>query len=655
MVDATAIKRASQRSGDMVLPDDVGQLPRAIGAIERQCHARTLVGLTDVLLSVKVFGQMGDPMSISLRTTPWLATSNGHHARRLVNSASTDKGANMSGIGPHMRAPSSGKSRLRKVTVASAAASLAISGAIVGLGTGTANASSHREAPLVAGDPLVDNTDVYAFVSPDKSDTVTLISNWIPFEEPNGGPNFYPFRAGAWYDINIDNNGDGRADIVYRWVFSNQDKRGTKTFLYNDGPVTSLNDANLLFKQTYSLKKWEGGKWTKLAHGIAAPSNVGKASMPNYASLRAASIASVRGGGKSFAGQADDPFFLDLRVFDLLYGTNLKEAGHDTLAGYNVNTIALQVPKNEVALKDNATRNPVVGIWSTTSQQTLALSAGKATPRGKYIQVSRLGNPLVNELVVPAGLKDAFNSIPPYVDHTIAPVVQKVLKPEVPMLIEKIYGIPAPKTPRNDLVEIFLTGIAKKAPTLDGSVAPIQADLNSQILNKDVNPKWFVPAEELRLNLAVPVTRSPSRLGVLAGDFQGFPNGRRLADDVVDIGLQALEGAAQTGKIVTALAAGDGVNANEVAFGSSFPYVALPNTGSVNEASGSMSSAKSSSVAPLGTNGSSNGGGTTDAATTSSFPVAASVTLGLAAAALLAAGLTAARRRRTQQVGPITA
>ena len=454
----------------------------------------------------------------------------------------------------------------------------ALAAAAVGMMPGTANASSHREAPLTAADPQIDNTDVYAFTSPDDKtqSTVTLIANWIPFEEPNGGPNFYPWAAGAHYDINIDNNGDGKADIVYRWTFTNHDTRGTNTFLYNNGPVTSLNDPNLLFKQTYTLQEIAGGRTTTISTGTAAPSDVGPASMPNYAALRTAAIAPVVGGGTTFAGQADDSFFLDLRVFDLLYGANLKESGQNTLAGYNVNTIALKVPKAALALNKNTTRNPVIGVWSSTEKQTLQLTAGKATPSGPFVQVSRLGNPLINEVIVPTGLKDAFNSIPPSVDHTIPAVVKRVTNPEVPALLQAIYGLKAPATPRNDLVEIFLTGISKN------SGGPIKADLNSQLLNADVTPANFVPSEELRLNMAVPLTAKPNRLGVLANDLQGFPNGRRLTDDVVDIELQALEGAAQTGKLVPALAAGDGVNANEVAFSSAFPYVALPHDTSVN-------------------------------------------------------------------------
>ena len=470
--------------------------------------------------------------------------------------------------------------RLHRLGVTALVTGLAAA-AVVG-GAGPSSASSHREAPLIAGDPAVDNTDLYAFVSPDKPSTVTLIANWLPFQEPNGGPNFYPWQAGAHYDINIDNDGDAVADVVYRWTFSNADKRGTDTFLYNNGPVTSLTDPNLLYRQRFTLSVIKDSVTTKLAAGTVAPSRVGNASMPDYGALRAKSVIEVAGGGRTFVGQADDPFFLDLRVFDLLYGQDLSETGQDTLRGYNVNSLALQVPKSMLALGADPADNPVIGIWSSTSKQTMQLGTGTATPTGSYVQVSRLGNPLVNEVVVPSGLKDAFNGISPDVDATMQAVVDRVTHPELPQLIESLYGIPAPETPRNDLVEIFLTGIAKDAPTLDSSVAPIQADLNSQILNADADPTHFVPSEMLRLNMAVAPTRKPYRLGVLAGDFQGFPNGRRLTDDVLDIAVQAVEGAAQSGELVEALASGDGVDANERAFGATFPYVALPNTEAVN-------------------------------------------------------------------------
>ncbi|MEV8632865.1 DUF4331 domain-containing protein [Streptosporangium sp. NPDC051023] len=425
-------------------------------------------------------------------------------------------------------------------------------------------ASSHREAPMIAGDPRNDNTDVYAFVSPDKAETVTLLANFIPFEEPNGGPNFYQFDTNSHYNVKIDSDGDGLPNIVYQWTFRDEDRRGTDTFLYDNGPVTSLGDENLLFRQRYTLKRiTSGGVRTLVQNGIVAPSNTGPASMPDYATLRAQSIKDLPGGGKAFAGQSDEAFFADLRVFDLLYGGNLSEVGQDTFKGYNVHTLALQVPKDEVALKGDATRNPVIGVWSTVD---------KWSPRG-YVQVSRLGQPLVNEVVVPAGLKDAFNALSPNKDADVPAVVKRVTDPELPRLLEAIYGLKAPKTPRQDLVEIFLTGIAK-------ANGPIKADLNSQILNKDAGR--LRPSEMLRLNMAIPPAATPNRLGVLAGDLQGFPNGRRLGDDVIDIAIQAMAGAAQTGKLVDALATGDKVNGNDKPFDTRFPYIPLPGNTSVN-------------------------------------------------------------------------
>jgi hypothetical protein len=476
--------------------------------------------------------------------------------------------------------------RLATVLRAGAATVVAAGVALAGLGPVTSAASSHREAPLVAADPAVDNTDLYAFVSPERAGYVTFIANWQPFEEPNGGPNFYPFATDAVYNINVDSDGDAKADAVFRWTFQNVDKRGGKTFLYANGPVTSLDDENLLFRQTYTLESSFHGEpfKTRITGAPVAPSRVGQATMPDYAKLRADANKRLPGGWNTFAGQADDPFFLDLRVFDLLYGGDLSEVGQDTLAGYNVNTIALQVPFSDVALKGDAKRNPVIGIWTTT-ERTKTRLAGPANAaadirNAERVQVSRLGNPLVNEVVVPAELKDAFNSIGPDKDAGIPAVVARVTDPELPKLIEGIYKVPAPPAPRNDLVEIFLTGITTKAN------GPIKADLNSQLNNADVNASNFRPSEMLRLNLGVPVTAQPNRLGVLAGDLQGFPNGRRLTDDVVDISVQAVEGAAQTGKIVDALAAGDKVDANDNGFSGEFPYLALPNVSSVNKGGG---------------------------------------------------------------------
>ncbi|MFD3805511.1 DUF4331 domain-containing protein [Streptomyces sp. NPDC058611] len=462
------------------------------------------------------------------------------------------------------------------------------------LAPGVSAASSHREAPLIAGDPRADNTDVYAFTSPDKSDTVTLLANWIPFEEPNGGPNFYAFADDARYNIKIDNTGDGVSDVTYTWRFRSSYRDDANQFLYNTGPVTTLNDPDLNFRQVYDLVVTTGGKSTVLLSGVpAAPSRVGPASMPNYASLRNQAIFNLPGGGKTYAGQAEDSFFADLRVFDLLYGGDLSERGQDTLAGYNVNSVAIQVPKRLLALKGNTGRNPVIGVWSTTDRQGVQVSDSRTKHGDNWKQVSRLGNPLVNEVVVPIKFKDAFNTLNPDQDRTVQPVVDKVLDPILPKLIQQIYGIPAPATPRRDLFEIYLTGICK-------ACGPIQADLNAHRLNRDANLRRIVPAEELRLNMAVPPTARPNRYGVLAGDLAGFPNGRRLTDDVIDISLQAVEGAAQTGQLVPALADGDKVNANEVRFGTSFPYLALPHTKSVNSGPGTLQKSGTKNAAALG-------------------------------------------------------
>ena len=413
---------------------------------------------------------------------------------------------------------------------------LAASG-LAGLGPTAAHASSHREAPLISGAPQYDNTDVYAFVSPDDPDTVTMIANWIPFEEPAGGPNFYPFAKDARYNIKIDNDGDARPDIVYTWTFKDH-YRNAKTFLYNTGQVTSRGDPDLNFRQTYSLTRWQSGHGTTtLASGApVASSYVGKASMPDYESLRDSAITKVM-GGKSFAGQAEDPFFLDLRVFDLLYGGDLSEVGDDTLAGFGVNAIALQVDKKQLTQGND----PVVGIWSTTDRKD---------SRGHYRQVSRLASPLVNEVVVPVGMKDRFNASAPRNDAQFG---KHVTNPELPKLIKAVYGIAAPTTPRNDLVQAFLTGV----PGLN-------------------RPKHVRPSEQLRLNTSIPPTASPDRLGVIGGDTAGFPNGRRLTDDVVDIALQVVEGEL-TGN---ANDLGDAVDQNDVAFGDDFPYLAVPTSGS---------------------------------------------------------------------------
>ena len=512
--------------------------------------------------------------------------------------------------------------RRRAVAVLAVGATLASGSAL--LSPGTSSASSHREAPFVSNDPAIDNTDLYAFRSPDKPDTVSFVASWSPLQEPAGGPTYYPWATDAAYDINIDNNGDAKPDITYRWTFKDVDTRGTVdhgdkadhpapdgttikgngfggTFLYNDGPVKSFADKTLLFKQTYNLDEITYNvdgtvkATTSQLKDVGVPANnVGRASVPDFGKLRREAVAAGQipaavGGGQSYVGQTDDAFFLDLRVFDLLYGTDLKEVGFDTLTRYNVNTIALQLPRSEVAAAKSVTANPVVGIWSTTSRsstRTLAKTgaapgtAESTSPAATYdAQVSRLGNPLVNEVVVPANLKDYFNRSTPSQDGAL---LGKVTNPELPYLVELIYGIPNPnKVPghasRGDLVSVFLTGLAGLN----------SLDLNA-VVNKGTGQKAS-PAEYLRLNLTTPVTAKPNRLGAVGGDLQGFPNGRRLTDDIVDEALQVTEGvlfggpkatAAENAQAKAAATLGDGVNANDRPFMTSFPYIDDPFSGS---------------------------------------------------------------------------
>jgi hypothetical protein len=490
--------------------------------------------------------------------------------------------------------------RAIKRTAAGGAALAAVAGVIaIQAGPFSAIGSSHREAPLIAGDPRADNTDVYAFVSPDDPNSVTLISNWIPFEEPNGGPNFYTWADDTRYNILIDNDGDAFADLTYTWVFDTVVRDADGQFLNNTGPINSLDDPDLNVYQTYDLTvtDGDGNTTTLLGDGdgvtspgdpIAAPSVAGAASTPDYATLRDQATYALPGGGQTVATQADDPFFLDLRVFDLLYGADAMAVGTDTLAGYNVNALALQLPKSALAIDGDATSNPVIGVWSTTERRSAQVADGPGTPDDQFVQVSRLGNPLVNEVVVPLSLKDAFNAISPDVDATVQPVVDKVLDPVLPQLIESIYGVPAPPANRNDLFEIFLTGISVANAGVDGDPAVVlPVDLNSLDLNADAQASRGAgvplrPSEMLRLNMAVPPAATPNAMGVLAGDVAGFPNGRRLADDVVDIAVQAVEGAAQTGQLVSALATIDSVDRNDREFAGTFPYLALPHVDSVN-------------------------------------------------------------------------
>jgi hypothetical protein len=434
--------------------------------------------------------------------------------------------------------------------------------------TGSLRASSHREAPLTSQDPLADNTDVYAFVSKAHPDRVTLIANFIPFEEGYGGPNFFKFDDNVLYEIMVDNDADAVEDVTYQFRFRTS-IGNPNTFLYNTGPITSLDSTTFNVKQFYDVIRIEGRRRRGLGHQRVLgsnlptpPVNVGFRSTPNYGALAAQAVRTLADGSRVFAGQRDDPFFVDLNVFDLLAVPPADINNFDALAGKNVHTIALEVPMSELTrtgANPSSASDPaaIIGIWSTASRPNVTNRGnGREKHNNSYVQVSRLGQPLVNEVVIPLGSKDAFNALEPKQDAAALPFV---LDPEVPKLLLALFQIPSPPAPRNDLVTIFLTGIPG--------------------LNK---VEGGTPSEMLRLNMAIPPSMNPSPFGVLGGDLAGFPNGRRLTDDVVDIALRAMAGAtpltpAFNGGINAQL--GDGVPANDKPFLPDFPYVALPTAG----------------------------------------------------------------------------
>ena len=332
-------------------------------------------------------------------------------------------------------------------------------------------ASSHREAPAIAGDPGADNTDLYAFVSPDDPNSLTIIANYVPLEEPAGGPNFFPFDPAVKYAIRIDNNGDGKNDVTYSFRFSTKrtatNFAGIPTFLYNDGPITSLNDANLLVRQTYDV--WRNDD--KIANDVPVPPvNIGPRSTPNYAALAASAVKTLGDGTKVFAGQRDDAFFVDLgSIFDLAGLRPFNEAhdislpaapGIDDVDGYNTNSIALKIPLQKLT-KDHrlptGANDPdaVLGVWATASRKKFrTLNAdGSMSAWGPWQQVSRLGNPLINEVIIPTTKKDYWNSQRPSKDSQFA---KYYLAPELTAVADVLYNVagPAghvePRRPRGD-------------------------------------------------------------------------------------------------------------------------------------------------------------------------------------------------------------
>jgi hypothetical protein len=403
--------------------------------------------------------------------------------------------------------------------------------------------SSHREAPEISKDPVADSTDVYAFVSPDKPDTVTLIANYVPLESPAGGPNFFEFGDDVLYEIHIDTQGHSEPNITYQFRFQTQ-LPNPDTFLYNTAPITSLTSPAWNRRQTYSVTRVDGSGTHQLGSGlICPPCNIGPLSTPDYATaLAGPAVHELSDGSQVFAGQRAEGFYVDLgSIFDLLdlrpfqflqvYAKALgfKAApGVNTTQFVNVHSIALQVPISRVTISGR----PVIGVWTTASRQQVRLWDTEASQQvwsGPFTQVSRLGDPLINEVIIPLGKKDFWNTQQPEFDKQFA---QYYAQPEVAALLPALYPGVFPNlaaldkagTARADIEAILLTGI----PTgiIDGFTnftGPVQADM-------------------LRLNTSIPPAAKPNILGLLGGDVAGFPNGRRVFDDVVSVELRALAG-----------------------------------------------------------------------------------------------------------------
>jgi hypothetical protein len=451
--------------------------------------------------------------------------------------------------------------------------------------------SSHREAPEISKDPVADNTDTYAFVSPDDPKSVTIITNYIPLQDPPGGPNFFEFGDDVLYAIHVDNDGDGQPDITYEFRFESS-LRNPNTFLYNTGPISSLTDPNWNKRQSYSVTRVHqhesGESRTLLADELASPPcNIGPRSTPNYAALANAAVHTLGSGETVFAGQRNDGFFVDLgSIFDLgalrpvqnLHLIPLPAApGVDATSTLNVHAIAIKVPiarltRDGSTPTDPASHKAVLGVWGSASRRKTRLiecdTDGHADA-GPWVQVSRLGNPLFNEVIVPLGEKDGWNRHRPANDATYLKYVQH---PELAALLPVLYPgvfphLAALKAPRADLVAILLTGLPPGVvPGFQNYTGPTYADM-------------------LRLNVAIPPAANPNPLGLLGNDPAGFPNGRRVADDVVTIELRAIAGltyhlvnnAYSPDAAISAVTQGLTPAADR--YQAAFPYLGLPHDG----------------------------------------------------------------------------
>lgn len=399
-----------------------------------------------------------------------------------------------------------------------------------------ARASSHREAPRIAEDQYADNTDVYTFISPTDPDKLVIVANYVPLLLGASGPNYYKFSDSVRYEIKIDNDGDAVEDITYRYAFSTAVKNGG-TFLYNLGPVDSLTSPNLNVTQTYSLVKIgeDGTRKTIASDAPVAPWYVGKNTFPGstYEPIARAAIV-AKDGTSTFAGPRDEPFFVDLHVFDLL-----GVGGAPTTDGVNVMSLVLEVPIAEIAARGvrpatgETGPTSVVGVWATASRRRIHINRVRqdATDEGSFVQVSRLGWPLVNEVIIPLQDKDKYNRSQPKDD--VANFGAYVLDPEVPKLLNLVLGAGCPDTPAGGRVDLV------------GLLAP----------------RGTTPADILRIDITAGQTFAQTQ----------FPNGRALADDVTDTLL--------TAACANGSALGDGVDGNDLPFATTMPYLATPRSG----------------------------------------------------------------------------
>jgi hypothetical protein len=447
--------------------------------------------------------------------------------------------------------------------------------------------SSHREAPEISKDPVADNTDLYAFVSPDDPTTVTIIANYLPLEAPFGGPNFFEFGDDVRYQIHIDNDADGKPEITYELMFQTR-VSNPNTFLYNTGPIDSLGSSNWNRRQFYSVTRVKGHQRTMLGKGLACPPcNIGPFSTPNYEKLAAQAVYSITGSGHTvFAGQRLEGFYVDLgAIFDLgdlrpfqnlHLAAMAKAPGVNATNDFGVHSIALKIPKSQLTRDGSTPTNPtdarsVIGVWASASRRKAEVRQPRARlhTAGPWVQISRLGNPLFNEVIVPMGKKDLWNSLPAQDDGQFLRYVQH---PELATLLPALYPGVFPHlagltAARADLVAILLTGLPA------GIVSGFQ------------NYTGKVYADQLRLNMAIPPSSNPSPLGILGKDLAGFPNGRRVADDVVAIELRAIAGA--TSPLVNssyspdaaAMLVTDGLSPSNTRYLSQFPYLGTPQGG----------------------------------------------------------------------------